>query len=291
MPELPEVEVTRRQIEKVLLGRRVRRVDTTPPSYFFLTRPAELKTRLVGRRFVALERIGKYLLATLDDGSRLLLHLGMTGQLFAAGSSSPRLLSARTRRTLNEGAQASFEPDLHTHLVLHLSGSGPAIYFRDVRKFGKVAWIAPGKEHPRLNELGPDALIASGSDLFLATRSRGTPIKSTLLDQGVLAGVGNIYADEALFLARVHPLRAARSLTRPECDAIMAAVKRVMKRSIKTGGSSISDYVRPDGSDGGYQSERRVYARTGEPCKRCRTPIERIVVGQRSTHFCPQCQR
>jgi formamidopyrimidine-DNA glycosylase len=291
MPELPEVEVTRRQIEKALIGRRIERVETTRPSYFFLTKPSELRSKLVGRRFVGLERVGKYLIAALDDGSSLLLHLGMTGQLFAAGSSSPRLLSARTRRALSSEAQASFEPDLHTHLVLHLSGRGPAIYFRDVRKFGKVAWHPAGSRHPRLAELGTDALAATGAELFAATRSRATPIKSTLLDQSVLAGVGNIYADEALFIARVHPLRKAKSLSRAECDAVVAAVKRVMKRSILTGGSSISDYVRPDGSDGGYQTERRVYARTGEACKRCGTPIQRIVIGQRSAHFCPTCQK
>ena len=291
MPELPEVEVTRRQIAGVLLGRRIERVETTRPSYFFLTQPEQLKQRLVGRRFVELERHGKYLVATLDDGSTLLLHLGMTGQLFAAGSVSPRLLSARKRRALTSEAQSGFEPDAHTHLVLHLSGRGPAVYFRDVRKFGKVAWVPAGKRHPRLEELGTDALLATGAELFEATRSRATPIKTALLDQSVLAGVGNIYADEALFIAEVHPLRQAKSVSREECDAIVRAVKRVMKRSIVTGGSSISDYVRPDGSDGGYQSERRVYARTGEPCKRCRTPIERIVIGQRSSHFCPHCQR
>ncbi|MGC4090399.1 MAG: bifunctional DNA-formamidopyrimidine glycosylase/DNA-(apurinic or apyrimidinic site) lyase [Polyangiaceae bacterium] len=273
------------------MGRTVARLDTTRPSYFFLTPPGELKKRLEGRRFDALERVGKYLLATLDDGSRLLLHLGMTGQLFAAGSQSPRLLSARTKKTLSDKAQPRFEPDVHTHLVFHLSGRGPAVYFRDVRKFGKVAWIAAGARHARLEELGTDALRASGAELFEALRARSVPIKSALLDQTVLAGVGNIYADEALFMAKVHPLRKAKSLSRAECDAVIAAVKRVMKRSIETGGSSISDYVRPDGSDGGYQSERRVYARTGEPCKRCRTPIERIVVAQRSTHFCPSCQR
>lgn len=290
MPELPEVEVTRRQIAGVLLGRRIERIETTRPSYFFLTKPELLKQRLLGRRFVELERHGKYLVATLDDGSSLLLHLGMTGQLFAAGSVNPRLLSARQRRTVSSEAQSSFEPDAHTHLVLHLSGRGPSVYFRDVRKFGKVAWVPAGTRHARLDELGTDALAASGAELFAATRSRGTPIKTTLLDQSVLAGVGNIYADEALFLAGVHPLRRAKSVSREECDAIVRAMKRVMKRSITTGGSSISDYVRPDGSDGGYQSERRVYARTGEPCKKCRTGIERIVIGQRSSHFCPHCQ-
>jgi formamidopyrimidine-DNA glycosylase len=291
MPELPEVEVTRRLISKVLLGRRIASVETTRPSYFFLTPPTELRERLVGRRFLTLERFGKYLLSRLDDDSQLLLHLGMTGQLFAAGSHSPRLLSAAKKRTLTANSQPSFTPDAHTHLVLKFREAGPSVYFRDVRKFGKVAWIAAGETHERLRELGTDALVARGEELFERSRSRSAPIKTVLLDQSVIAGIGNIYADEALFLAGVRVTRRARSLSRVECEAITDAVKRVMRRSIQTGGSSISDYVRPDGSDGGYQTERRVYARSGEPCQTCGTPIRRLVIAQRSSHFCPTCQR
>lgn len=291
MPELPEVEVTRRQIEKLLVGRTIAAVQTTAPSYFFLTPPSVLKARLDGRRVVALERMGKYLLARLDDDSALLLHLGMTGQLFAAGAQSPRLLSARKRRSVASKALADFAPDAHTHLVLTFREPGPRLYFRDVRKFGKVAWVAPGKTHERLRRLGVDALSADADVLWSATRSRGAPIKTVLLDQSVIAGIGNIYADEALFLARVHPLRPARDVDRAECRKILAAVRKVMQRSIETGGSSISDYVRPDGSDGGYQNERRVYARTDEPCSKCRTAIARVVIGGRSSHYCSSCQR
>jgi formamidopyrimidine-DNA glycosylase len=215
----------------------------------------------------------------------------MTGQLFAAGAVSPRLLSATAKRALSPAAQTSFEPDSHTHLVLGFREPGPLVYFRDVRKFGKVAWIAAGRSHERLEKLGIDALSASGETLWQATRGRSAPIKTVLLDQGVIAGVGNIYADEALFLAGVRVTRAARRLTRAECETLIAAVQRVMKRSIRTGGSSISDYVRPDGSDGGYQDERRVYSRTGEPCGDCGTTIQRLVIGGRSSHFCPACQR
>ena len=290
MPELPEVEVTRRQIEKVLVGRTVRAVETTKKSYFFITPPAELRTRLVGRKVVALNRVGKYLVAELDDGSRLLLHLGMTGQLFAAGARSPRLLSAERRATLSPEQAVAFEPDQHTHLVVSFDEPGPNFYFRDVRKFGKVAWIARGKPNDRLEKLGLDALKATGDALYAATRTRTLPIKTVLLDQSVLAGVGNIYADEALFLAKIKSTRRARSLTREECERIAAAVRKVLRRSITRGGSSIDDYVRPDGSDGGYQTECFVYGRTGEPCRSCRTPVKRIVLGQRSTHFCPECQ-
>jgi len=291
MPELPEVEVTRRRIERSLVGRRIARVDTTAPSYFFLTPPAALRRGLVGRSVAGLERRAKYLVASLDDGARLVLHLGMTGQLFTAGAASVRLLSAARRAALDPEAQVRFVPDAHTHLRLLFADEGPAVLFRDVRKFGKVLLLAPGEETERLARLGPDALELTGAALFEATRGRTAAIKSLLLDQAVVAGAGNIYADEALFLAGVRPRRAAGRVTRGECEAIAEGMRRVMRRSIETGGSSISDYIGPDGADGAYQDERRVYARAGEPCGRCGAAIRRIVIGQRSAHYCPRCQR
>jgi formamidopyrimidine-DNA glycosylase len=291
MPELPEVEVTRRRIEPVLLGRRIAAVKTTANSYFFLTPPAVLSRGLVGRTVTALDRRGKYLLATLDDESVLLVHLGMTGQLFSSDAVSPRLLSATARASLSPEGQQRFEPDQHTHLQLHFADGGAAVYMRDVRKFGKVGLRAPGERDPRVDKLGVDALAVTGELLFGASRKRKVATKSLLLDQTVLAGVGNIYADEALFIARIRPRRRAERLRRIDCERLAEALRRVLERSIETGGSSISDYVAPDGSDGAYQDERRVYARTGEPCLECGTPIKRIVVGQRGTHYCPECQR
>ncbi len=291
MPELPEVEVVRRQIEPLLVGRTIASVRTTRASYFFLTPPRALARRLTGRVVAALARRGKYLLADLDDGSRLLLHLGMTGQIFAAGATSVRLLSAARRAALAPEAQPAFRPDAHTHLVLSFADGGPDLFFRDVRKFGKVLWLAPGESHARLDRLGTDALAVSGDALVAATRGRSAAIKSVLLDQARVAGEGNIYADEALFLAGVRPARRAARLSRAECERLAAAQRRVLERSIETGGSSISDYVAPDGRDGAYQDERRVYARTGEPCLVCDAPIRRRVIGQRSSHYCPSCQR
>ena len=291
MPELPEVEVTRRSIAPYLVGRRICRVRTTAASYFFLTPPAELTKRLSQRRVTALLRRGKYLLAALDDDSQLLLHLGMTGQLFTASAQSVRLLSGTRGGALLPEATGTFCPDAHTHLVLEFDDGGENVLLRDVRKFGKVRWLEPGKSDARLDKLGVDALEASGTDLFAKARGRKVSIKSFLLDQAVLAGVGNIYADEALFRAQVRPTRAAHSVSQQQCARIADAVVEVLKRSIETGGASISDYVRPDGSDGGYQDERKVYARTGQPCPRCHAPIVRIVVGQRSTHYCQKCQR
>jgi formamidopyrimidine-DNA glycosylase len=291
MPELPEVEVTRRRIAPLLVGRRIRQVETTADSYLFMTRPGSLRRRLAGRRVEALERHGKYLLAELDEGSRLVVHLGMTGQLFASGASSVRLLSATARAALAPEEQEDFRPDSHTHLRLRFEDEGPEVYLRDVRKFGKVLLLGSGESHPRLERLGVDALEIDGEALFGATRGRTVAIKNLLLDQAVLTGVGNIYADEALHRAGVRPTRRACRVTRRECAALAGEIRRVLERSIETGGSSIRDYVTPDGSDGGYQDERCVYGRKGEACPGCGTTIRRIVVGARGTHYCPQCQR
>jgi formamidopyrimidine-DNA glycosylase len=291
MPELPGVEVTRRRIAPLLLGRAIAEVSTTRPSYFFLTPPARLRRALAGRRAETLERRGKYLVTRLDDASRLVIHLGMTGQLFSSAASSPRLLRASARAILAPEAQPSFVPDRHTHLRLRFADGGPEVWMRDARKFGKVLWLAPGRSDPRLDRLGPDALTASGALLFAASRGRRVAVKSFLLDQAVLAGVGNIYADEALFGAGVRPTRAAGRVTRAEWERVAEALRRVLERSIETGGSSISDYLAPDGRDGAYQDERRVYDRAGAPCPACATPIRRRVIGARSSHYCPRCQR
>jgi formamidopyrimidine-DNA glycosylase len=291
MPELPEVEVTRRRIAPLLVGRKIARVRTGGASYFFLTAPRRLARGLAGRTATALARHGKYLVAELDDGWRLLLHLGMTGQLFADGAASVRLLSAAARATLAPEEQRAFRPDRHTHLRIAFADGGPALFFRDVRKFGKVQLLPPGAPAPRLARLGVDALDASGEALFRASRGRRAAVKALLLDQSLFAGVGNIYADEALFHAGVRPTRPAGRLGRAECARIAEGVRRSLARAIETGGSSISDYVAPDGADGHYQDERRVYARAGEPCLACGSPIRRAVVAQRATHWCPRCQR
>jgi formamidopyrimidine-DNA glycosylase len=291
VPELPEVEVTRLRIAPLLEGRTVSKIRTTRRSQFFLTPPATLRRRLTGRTVCFLARRGKYLVATLDDTSRLVLHLGMTGQLFSSDATSPRLLSVTRRASLAPEEQRHFRPDAHTHLRLGFEDGGPEVLFRDVRRFGKVLLLGPGQRSERLDRLGIEALELSGQELFRATRGRKLAIKSLLLDQSVVAGSGNIYSDEALFLAGVRPSRRAGRITRRECDRISEGIKQVMLRSIETGGSSISDFIAPDGRDGGYQDERRVYAREGEPCHRCGGRIRRVVIGQRSTHYCSGCQR
>jgi len=287
MPELPEVEVTRRLLAPRVIGRRIASVVCGPPSYFFLTPPKRLERSLVGEPVTALERQGKYLLMGLGEGRRLLLHLGMTGQLFIAGARSPRLV----RRIERDTPARAAERDPHTHLVLEFEDGEPGLRFRDVRKFGKVRLLAPGESDSRLEKLGRDALSVDGELLFEASRRRKVPIKTLLLDQGVLAGVGNIYADEALFLAGVRPTRPAQRVTREQCAKLAQHVKAVLERSIETGGSSISDFIAPDGRDGEFQHERRVYAREAEPCGTCGTGIRRVVIGARSSHYCPSCQR
>jgi formamidopyrimidine-DNA glycosylase len=292
LPELPEVEVTRRKVRRRLVGRVVARVFTTSDSCFFATPRRRLERELVGRRFVDLTRRGKYLLATLDDGRRLLLHLGMTGQIFTSGAASVRLLAGTARAALRPEQQLGpFAPDIHTHLRITFRDGGPELLFRDTRKFGRVQLLAPGEASRRLERLGDDALGLSAGRLFESTRRRRVPIKALLLDQAVTAGVGNIYADEALFRAGIRPRRRARTLSRAEAARLAEAVRQVLRRAIRTGGSSISDYVQPDGSDGRFQDERRVYARTGEPCRACGAPIRRVVIAQRSSHYCPTCQR
>jgi formamidopyrimidine-DNA glycosylase len=268
VPELPEVETTRRLIAPFLEHRVIAEVITTRPSYFFLTAPHVISRELVGRRCDRLERRGKYLIAHLDDGRRLLLHLGMTGKLLVT----------------------SFEADAHTHLRMSFTDGGREISFRDTRKFGKVELLTRDQTSERLDRLGPDALEVTGPLLYVATRSRTAPIKNVLLDQSVIAGVGNIYADEALFLSGIRPRRSAKRLTRDDCDRLATVIIRVLTSAIESGGSSISDYVRPDGTHGGYQNEHRVYGRSGEPCRLCGTTIKRIVLGQRSSCYCAKCQ-
>jgi formamidopyrimidine-DNA glycosylase len=268
MPELPEVESVRRQLEPELKNRRVENVWWDPhpaiPRQFM---GLEL---LAGRRVLGVGRRGKFMLAPLDEDLELILHLGMTG---------------------------SFRFDLqdpHVRAKLFLD-DGRTLSFRDMRRFGRMAVVEAGDYEgiPTLKLLGPEPMTDEfDPDVFAASLKRtNAPIKPFLLSQRPVAGVGNIYADEALFLARVNPRRRARLVKALDCDRIVAAVQQVMLRSIETGGSSISDYVRPGGERGSYQDERRVYGRKGEPCSVCATAIKRIVLGARSTHFCPLCQR
>lgn len=261
------MEVTRTQIARVLVGRRIESVWVAPASYFFVTPPARLKRALEGRVVNALDRSGKYIVAALDDSSRLVVHLGMTGQWSA-------LALDRTD---------------HIQFRLMLD-SGRELTFRDVRKFGKVEWVGAGRSSARLDKLGPDALQIVPRVLLARLAQRAIPIKSALLDQGILAGVGNIYADEALYRSRIAPTRPARDLSLAEVTRLVRDLRAILTASIAGGGSTINDYLKPDGELGGYQDWHQVYGKTELPCPRCKRPIARIVLGGRSTHFCAKCQ-
>ena len=268
MPELPEVETVRRQLARVLEGSKIQQVETSVNSYFFVTPPKILVARLVGRRVDRLERRGKYLIAHLDNRSRLLLHLGMTGQ-FVAGH-LPR--------------------DPHVHVILHLN-KRKIVTLRDVRKFGKIEWIDRGAESERLTRLGPDALSVDTAFLQQKFRARKVPIKTAILDQKIWAGVGNIYADEGLYRARISPMRPAHRLTRPQIDRLRHEIQSLLIQAIEAGGSTINDYLKPDGELGGFQNFHVVYGKQDRPCPTCGRPIVRVALGGRGTHFCSKCQR
>jgi len=268
VPELPEVETVRRQLESVLLGAQIERVTTSRANYFFVTPPQTLRARLVGRTVQQLTRHGKYLIAHLDDDTRLLMHLGMTGQFVA--KELPR--------------------DEHVHVVVHLSKQR-CLTLRDVRKFGKVEWIGAGKESRRLAKLGPDALTISAEELLGRLKGRKVAIKTAILDQNVWAGVGNIYADEGLYRARLSPLRSASSLRKSQVVKLVTEIQELLRQAIAHGGSTINDYLKPDGELGGFQDFHQVYGKTGQPCPRCGHLIARTVLAGRSTHYCSSCQK
>jgi formamidopyrimidine-DNA glycosylase len=203
----------------------------------------------------------------------------MTGQLL--------LVDRRSRGKRD----ADFVPDSHTHLRLSFGRGYPKLFFRDPRRFGIVALLEPDQECPRLQKLGVDALRATGPRVHSRARKRKSAIKNLLLDQSVLAGFGNIYADEALFRAGIRPTTPCSRLTPEQCARLVREGKRVLRRAIASGGSSISDYLHPDGGRGSFQQQHAVYGRAGQPCPCCGGTVARTVLGGRSTHYCPRCQR
>ena len=270
MPELPEVETTRRALEARLAGARVRTVELRRRD---LRRPvrADLPRLLAGRRLLGFGRRGKYLILGLDGPHDLLVHLGMSGRLLLdAGDDHP-----------------------HAHLVLRME-DGRFLGLVDPRRFGLLEAVPAGAalSHPLLAELGPEPLDP-GFDARVLRRAfagRSAPVKNLLLDQRVVAGLGNIYACEALFEARIHPLHPAGRLDARACGRLARAIRAVLERAIEAGGSTLRDYVAADGRLGNFQNAFRVYDRAGAPCPRCRTGVARVVLAGRSTFFCPRCQ-
>ncbi len=268
MPELPEVQnvvdslrplIARRIIQSVVL----RRTDiSTPPD-------ADWARLLTGKRIRAVRRRGKRIYFDLDDGNRFFVHLGMTGRL--------RFLPC---------TQAD---ESHTHLIFMLSGRPTAtLRFIDPRRFGGIYW--EGSTSRDDDSLGPEPLEMTSQDFATRLKSTSRPVKSALLDQRLVAGLGNIYVDEALHLAGIRPTRCSKRLQFIEVERLVQAIRDVLNRAIAAGGSTLRDYVNAVGDAGNFQKRHLVYGRENKPCQTCTTPIRRIVLAGRSTHFCPACQ-
>jgi len=273
MPELPEVESVRRQLEPTLVGRRFERVSIDDPRLVRPHEPAEVAAELEGEHVVAVERRGKYLVVRFESGRVLLIHLRMTGSLLSAAS-------------------GSLPDDPHRRAVVNLD-DGSDVAYRDVRRFGTWLLLEPGEAEPYLAaRVGDEPLDA----LFTAARlgerlaGRRTSLKAALLDQRTLAGMGNIYVDEALWRARLNPLRPASGLDRNELRRLHRGIRAALEHGLARQGSTLRDYRLPDGSGGSMQNEFRVYGRRDEPCDRCGTLIARTQVAGRTTWFCPTCQ-
>jgi formamidopyrimidine-DNA glycosylase len=273
MPELPEVESVRRQLEPALVGRRFERVRIDDPRLVRPYEPAEVAAELEGERVVAVGRRGKYLVVRFESGRILLIHLRMTGSLLHAPS-------------------GSLEDDPHTRAVVTLE-DGSDVAYRDVRRFGTWLLLDPGEAEAYLGaRVGDEPLDALFTAARLAERLAGrrTSLKAALLDQRTLAGMGNIYADEALWLARLNPLRPASGLDQAELRRLHRCIRAALEHGLARQGSTLRDYRLPDGSGGSMQDEFRVYGRRDEPCDRCATPIARTRVAGRTTWYCPTCQ-
>lgn len=272
MPELPEVETVVRGLQTVLPGKRI--TDIRLNKTDFIDNPAEVAENLPGKRIAAVRRHGKFIVFDLlDNAARptaLLIHLGMTGQLITTAPEAPS--------------------SPHTHIFFSLD-DGRELRYTDIRRFGRVQFLPEGIDGGPLAELGLDALETNESQFTERLRGRKARIKALLLDQRVLRGMGNIYTDESLWRARIHPARIAASLKDGELRNLYKTVQKVLKEAIRLKGSSVSDYVDSDGNRGEFQLRHRVYMRKGEKCFRCGTLIQRMIVAGRSSYFCPHCQR
>jgi len=274
MPELPEVEITRRGIEPYLKGNVITGVRVSEPRLRWPI-PRNLGARVTGRRIVQVARRGKYILIECSGNGRpgwLILHLGMSGSLRIMGS--------------------SIKAQRHDHFDL-LVGKR-LLRLRDPRRFGAVLWQGGDvARHPLLAELGAEPLedAFTGAVLHAATRGRKSAVKLALMNASMVVGVGNIYANESLFHARIDPRTPAGRLSRARCDALAAAIKSTLTQSLAAGGSSLRDFVHSDGSSGYFQQQYYVYGRAGLPCRNCGTPIRLLRQGQRSTFYCPVCQK
>jgi formamidopyrimidine-DNA glycosylase len=280
MPELPEVETVARGLRQAILGRRI--VSVTLGKTDFIDDPVALERHLPGRQIEAVERYGKFMVLRLSaagpdrapaNGDRaaasLLVHLGMTGQIAPRPAAEPR--------------------ERHTHVCLLLD-DGRELRYRDARRFGRMAYLTEAPLAEELAAFGADPLEVGSEEFASRIRARHARIKALLLDQSVLRGVGNIYADESLWRAKIHPARRAATLSKKQTETLRRMLREVLQKAILMRGSSISDFLDAGGEPGEYQRHHRAYGREGKGCYRCKIPIRRAIVAGRSSYFCPVCQ-
>jgi len=277
MPELPEVETVANGVHARIHGQTIHSVWTSNKPQTFKSSPNDIVETLTGSRIDRVHRVGKTIVVDLtrakehkNKSAQFLVHLGMTGRLLVSTPDTP------------------IPP--HTHAILSLS-SGKELRFVDARRFGRISVVGAVTPEEKYAGPGAEPLTIELEDFISLFRGRKTPIKAALLNQSLLHGVGNIYADESLFHAGIRPTRHAGRLTRAELTRLHAALIKVLTEAIKLGGSSVSDYVDADGVAGFFQLHHHVYSRTGEPCRVCGKPIKRVIVGGRSTHYCTTCQK
>jgi formamidopyrimidine-DNA glycosylase len=270
MPELPEVETTRRGLEPLIVGQRISQLLVRERRLRWPL-ATDLEARVAGHLICRLDRRGKYLLLDIDDGC-LLIHLGMSGSLRYLHEPEP------LRR--------------HDHYDVELVGGG-VLRYNDPRRFGSLHFAAEPGQHPLLSQLGPEPLGDEFDPDYLWRHSRGrqTAIKSLIMNAHVVVGVGNIYANEALFRAGIHPARAAGRISRERLQHLGTAIRAVLEDALRSGGTTLRDFVGGDGKPGYFRQSLAVYERDDEPCHRCRHPIRRRVIAQRATYYCPACQR
>ena len=283
MPELPEVETVRRGLSPVLEGAVIARAEVNRPDLRWPL-PDRMADRLTGRTVTALRRRSKYILADLDSGETLLVHLGMSGRMLISGAQ------------LGSFYHDHPAPQKHDHVVLHM-GNGARVTFNDARRFGAMDLMPTDRaaDHLLLKDLGPEPFGNDFNEPYLAGRLKGrkTPIKAALLDQRIVAGLGNIYVAETLFRAGISPLRLAGDLTEPQAHALVPVIREVLAEAIEAGGSSLRDFRQANGELGYFSKHFQVYDREGDPCETpgCTGTVTRTVQSGRSSFWCPSCQR
>jgi len=272
MPELPEAETIAEGLKVKLVGKRINGVHIKRRDVLNIT-PQRLRPLLLRRRILSVERMGKKIILQLEGKRSLIFSLGMSGQLYTL--------------------PPEVKPPPHTHLIIEFSGLAGALIFRDPRRFGGVSLEGEGlpkTSGSSIRNLGPDILSISEEDFIALMGRKKRQLKALLLDQGLICGLGNIYTDESLFRARLHPGRRSDGLNVDDMSKLYNAIRQVLAEAISAGGSSISDYVDAQGEAGNFQVNHRVYGKEGEPCPNCGNKIAKMKIGGRGTHYCPHCQ-